>query len=447
MSGMRQLKDTIKKRAEQEQLAALGYTSNLDVVYELDTGILACLLRKYEICYEENGQAPPFLPIDEMKEFLKVLLYYCLNGLGGERDILDASLLDVFGEGRMAVGGTAAQAALVLAGAGCPSLVHLTDDSDEVCRQMDGELIFTADIGGRAVHTGQIKSRIGQEPHFIIQYKKGDEIESGTKTYRIPTSNRLILTKRGISERLPLSRDYFRFIEEHASHITSQVISGFNCILNRDVLMRRLSDVAAHMKRYREKNPAGIVYMEDAAYHDTAIRQSCMEYILPVTDIFGMNEEEMLWNAEAVGITTDLCDIDSVVCFARKFRRKYAVRRGVVIHTADYAVFVGDSREIPVAYGLYWGGLLATARAFTGRYPTLEDVEKVLQLPISEKGAEFAAAISAGAYDDVQLIPTRHIEKPRFTIGLGDSFTAGMQICFGTETNGEVSIRNNQIRV
>ena len=117
------------------------------------------------------------------------------------------------------------------------------------------------------------------------------------------------------------------------------------------------------------------------------------------------------------------------------------------MHTADYAVFVGDKGDIAIERGLYWGGLLATARASVGRYPTLEDVERVLALPISEKGAEFAAAISAGSYDDVQLIPTRYIDKPRFTIGLGDSFTAGMQICFGTETNGEVSIRDNTVRV
>ncbi len=444
---MKELQDTIKKRIERKQLTALGYTSNLDIVYELDTVIVNTLLAKHGISCGIICQEPTFQPVSSEKEFLETLVYYCLNGLGGERDISDASLLNCFGEGQKAVGGTAAQAALVLSGTGCPSLVHLTDDSDEVRGRMNTETIYTVDSLGRAVHTGQVKSRVGQEPHFIIQYKKGDEIELGDKTYVIPTSNRLILTKRGISELLPLSAKYFQYIEHHATCITSQVISGFNCILDLAVLKRRLSDTAAHISRYRAGNPAGIVYMEDAAYHDSVIRQSCMEHILPLTDIFGMNEEELADNARGMHMDTEIRDIDSVVCFARAFRRKYGVRRGIVVHTADYAVFVGDKGDMAVERGLYWGGLLATARASVGRYPTLEDVERVLALPISEKGAEFAAAISAGSYDDVQLIPTRYIDKPRFTIGLGDSFTAGMQICFGTETNGEVSIRDNTVRV
>jgi ADP-dependent phosphofructokinase/glucokinase len=32
--------------------------------------------------------------------------------------------------------------------------------------------------------------------------------------------------------------------------------------------------------------------------------------------------------------------------------------------------------------------------------------------------------------DCVTLVPTKYIDKPKYTIGLGDSFVAGVQTCF-----------------
>ena len=31
---------------------------------------------------------------------------------------------------------------------------------------------------------------------------------------------------------------------------------------------------------------------------------------------------------------------------------------------------------------------------------------------------------------DAVIVPTKYIDKPQYTIGLGDSFVAGVQICF-----------------
>jgi len=33
-------------------------------------------------------------------------------------------------------------------------------------------------------------------------------------------------------------------------------------------------------------------------------------------------------------------------------------------------------------------------------------------------------------------VPSRYMERPRYTIGLGDTFTAGVQICFWSEKAG-----------
>jgi ADP-dependent phosphofructokinase/glucokinase len=77
---------------------------------------------------------------------------------------------------------------------------------------------------------------------------------------------------------------------------------------------------------------------------------------------------------------------------------------------------------------------MAATRARTGRYGSLQDCRESLALPLSERGKTFAQAFLqlAGQNEDMALavVPSRYIEHPRYTIGLGDTFTAGVQISF-----------------
>ena len=46
-------------------------------------------------------------------------------------------------------------------------------------------------------------------------------------------------------------------------------------------------------------------------------------------------------------------------------------------------------------------------------------------------GLEALERISSSEYrDEVVLVPTKYLDKPKYTIGLGDSFVAGVQLCF-----------------
>ena len=157
-----------------------------------------------------------------------------------------------------------------------------------------------------------------------------------------------------------------------------------------------------------------------------------MDTLYPYVDIMSMNEEELQYTLEKMyQYPVDIHDVLSCVEGTEFLRREYRVRKGIVIHTKDYAMFVGDPGRIPVEKGLLYGVTLATAKAAFGGYGGEQEIREILKLPQSPDGAANVRMIADSPWRDrVRIVPTRYIDKPKYTIGLGDSFTGGMQMCF-----------------
>lgn len=342
-------------------------------------------------------------------------------------------MIEKFFSTKYGIGGTSAQAAMALAAIGCPSLIHLTDDSKEVCDILYSPHIHTVSPNGHLIHTNQVRQRFEQEIHYIIQFKKGDVIRLGNQEVVIPESNRLIITKVTVNEIVPFSKPYFDYIEKHAKNITSNVLSSFNALKDEEILQERLYDVKQHIQNYKSTNESAIVFYEDAHFHSDQIRKLCMETIYSEVDIVSMNEEELAHILKMYNFPIQIDDIISCVEGVKYLRDKFEINKGIVVHTKDYSMYVGDKLDIDIDIesGLIYGNMLATAKAMFGSYASKKQISKVLELPLSKKGLNFRKMISASNYaSETILVPTKYIDKPKYTIGLGDSFIAGVQICF-----------------
>ena len=261
------LEKHIESRNKKEQLTAMGYTSNLDLLCDFQVDKLNELLAEY-MSGEDLTKMKPAKMIRTMQELLETVVYYCINGIGGEADVEDPELVKSSFSFKNGMGGTAVQAAMALAQIGGKTLVHLTDDSKEVCELLHSSYIHVVLGNGELGFTDQVISHNPQETHFIVQFKKGDQVRLGEQVIAIPCSNRLILTKNTVNEYLPLWEPYFKWIEQNAKQVTSNVLSSFNSILEKEVLKDRLQYVKNHVEIYRRNNPDGIVYFEDAHYHN-----------------------------------------------------------------------------------------------------------------------------------------------------------------------------------
>lgn len=425
------LEHMIQDRIKNERYSAMGYTSNLDLLCDFEVECLNQLLEKHMpgAVLSEMRAAEK---IRTMQDLLETLVFYCSNGIGGEVDVENTKLVEESFHFDYGMGGTAVQAAMALNGIGCPSIVHLTDNSREVCDILNTPYVHTISQEGALVHTDRIRQTQEQEPHFIIQFKKDDKIRLGKQEIMIPCSNRLILTKITVNEFVPFSEAYFEWIERNAGKVSSNLLSSFNALLDTQVLKERLGYVKQHIEKYRKNNPEGIVFFEDAHYHDMDVKRLCLETIYSSADIVSLNEEELDYTLnDMYRFEVDTDNIISCVAGAVFIRSKFGVKKGVIIHTKDYSMYVGDPLKADIEKGLMYGNMLATAKANNGWYGTREQLKEVLELDFSARGMEHYQTVADSQYaDKVVLVPSKYIDTPRYTIGLGDSFAGGVQVCF-----------------
>ncbi len=409
---------------------AMGFSSNLDLAADFRIEILNELLA-YHMPEADLKEMKPAVLIRTMKDFLETLVYFCLHGIGGEVDIENPELVSRCFPCKRAMGGTAVQAALALDQLGAGSVVHLTDDSKEVLEQLvtpnikvplsDGTLGGAEDVQG--IHE--------QEVHVIMQFQKGCVIRLNGQEEEIPQSNRLILTKNTVNESLPLNEDYLHWVEQNARSVSSDVLSSFNCILDPELLKPCLERVKEHIDSYHKNNPDGIVYFEDAHYHDSTVRRMVIETLYPHVDIMSMNEEELEYTMKMYGHPVQIDDIFSCAECLEYLRDRFGIGRGVIVHTKDYAMFAGDAEGLEIEHGIVYGSLMATSRAAFGVYGSDQEIRSILCHPLNETGVHNMELIEKSDLKDrVVIVPTFSLDRPKYTIGLGDCFTGGMQLCF-----------------
>lgn len=425
------LGETIDERRARGIYMAMGYSSDLDLICSVDGEHLSKLIEEYLTPQEQNEITRPGI-VTDAKTLIRAIVYHCVTGLGGEIGITDPKIACDLFEHSKGMGGTGVQAAMALARLGCPSIVHLTDDSADVTRLLDNECIHTVSDEGELIRAGEKREINGREIHFIIQFRKGDIIRLAGHELSLPASNRLIVVETHINSRLPFQKSYFDWVETNAKSVSSLLVSSFNCIQSEEILNERLETIVNHICRYRENNPNGVVYAEDGFYHSKSIQKSVYERLYGLVDIAGINEEELTQALEVFcGYELDIDDFASCLEGLERMCEYLQVRKGMVLHTKDYSLYYGAESDFEIEKGLVYGNLMATAKAMHGYYGGKNELAGVMSLEFSRKGLDFLAYLdNVMPRRSALLVPTRYLNAPKYTIGLGDSFLAGMQMCF-----------------
>ena len=422
--------DKIRRCEETGRRAVLAYASNLDVLVRWNCESFNRFLAEY------LKEEPSFQEGDEIaseEDLARILSYFVIHGLGGEVDITSRKVIDVLTEYfdvEYGLGGTCAQGAAALGSMGIPVLVHITDCSKDVIRQMSG-IRIEAVKHGRAVPVETCVS--GEEAlcHFIVQFTKDDVIRVFGKEYKVRLSNRLIMGYDTVHKVLPVEEEFLAYCEKNAKDICSYDISGFNAVTDRKIMQERLERLAVHYRSVKEKNPDCRIYFESAHFINNEIREYTYQTLAEVIDIMGMNEEELVDLTRTRGYAVDKDSLDSILKGLEELIKVYPVH-GFVVHSKDYALYFGkDMPGTDIEQGLTLGNLVSGTRARTGRYGSVSDCRETLNLELSGTGLAFAKELEGYHLPyKVVLVPSRYMEKPATTIGLGDSFVAGMQICF-----------------
>ena len=408
----------------------IAFTSNYDAIATCDEYNFNRLLDRYlkdEPSYAEEES------VDSMEDFARIVSYFAINGLGGEVDITSAEVVEglkEYFEMSYALGGTCAQSTGALSAMGVPVLSHFTDQSKEVLESIDYKDAESVKDGKLVLLKDCVS---GEAPliHFIMQYNKGDVLRINGREVVIPLSNRLIMQYDKVHKYMPVREDFLNYVEEHAENVYSYSVSGFNAILDMEIMKERANQLKEHFEKLKAKNSNVVIYFESAHYISTKIRDYLYETLADHMDILGMNEEELVHLTKKMEHPIDKDDIDSIIVGLDYVLETYPAK-GIVMHSKDYSLYYGREIEgVDIEMGLTLGNLLSGTKARVGHYGTPEDCKVNLELGLSPVGVEFAERLEhMDTKHKAVLVPSRYMEKPNFTIGLGDTFVAGVQMCF-----------------
>lgn len=310
---------------------------------------------------------------------------------------------------RVQVGGTGPQAAWALDVLGAPSVMALESRSRaQLCVLAPGILICS---DGRMVPAGELRADEGAVAvrNQILEFPAGN----GTAGSAAGRAHRIIVRFMPIA--LERDEDFMAMQERLGADAGAGVLSGLNGLAvsdgtSRDWVRRLLGAWREYGPRLRHvelgdtTRPSELkTIMADLRGFDCSLGMSLSELM----SFWGGTSDVAAKALELAGVFQSPC---------------------VVVHADRWSLAVHRVDPVTIVRRLMTGNLLASARAATG-------APRAAVVPAN--GAIYSQEIpGSGPLGEgwrVDCVPAPFVAQPRSTIGLGDTFTAGLLLAAGLE--------------
>ena len=381
---------------------AFGFTNTTDYEMKWDSSYLESLACHYQLTL---NHIIDHKRIGTMQELLGSIFFHFSQGTGCGMYVESQKLIDQVlsgGQSRVTLGGTAVRAALALNRLGCPSLVHLVSQNEDTLRLLPPQINWVCSQKG-----------VTHYPHMAIQFPEGAQLKVAGRTLEAPRSNRVIYTSDLDNACLRITPKFFVL----ARDCKVMVISSFDIVQDRTILIRRLSTV----RRLIDQHPIGWVFYEDAHFTHPGFPPLIWKVLLPAIHMYSMNEEEFFGYA---GKILNLLSPEEVLQGLELVMKKIPVPC-LIVHTRYWALAYGTLAETARA-GLDAGITVAATRYKLGDDWTARDLQQTRLTPLQPEAIAFARRITASNAQPLVVYPCYDIRADHVTtVGLGDSFVGG----------------------
>ncbi|VVB72678.1 ADP-dependent glucokinase [uncultured archaeon] len=392
-----------------------AYPVNLDAVFNVGEELS-------NITRESGAYLPEIF--GSMDDLIAALVFCMQEGIGSELLIDSPGLagqIEAKFSWRHFLGGNAGIMANVLAKMGAQVILNAPALSHRMAGMIDPRVLLP--VSGIPMPPLQAAGE-REMVHFVFQFKAGDFIIARGMKITAPKDNRLIATYDPVNTRLESGADFDEFCQNTISEFHGALLSGFHLAPSanyREIFSQKIGQI----KSWKEKNPDIFIHAEMGSFQKPEI----MNYLLPrlPVDSLGMNEDEL---AATVGQLNGWRDCMQA---ARGLQARLGLPR-VAIHTRDYILSVTKIGLIDPEdelRALRRGADYAAALAATGSAwgPPPAGVRPEGQEAIDQFCQDSATPFDRGAFKEsegtvLSLMSSLQTEKPKFTVGLGDTATA-----------------------
>ncbi len=313
---------------------------------------------------------------------------------------------------RTALGGTPAHAARLLTLLGAPALLALEHRGPEQLALLAPDMLLAE--GNRAMRAGDVVARGADRLRvYVFEFTAGQSFAGVTP----PRSSRIIVRFHDLAleHDAAFERLSPRLIGAEPG-FGAGIVSGFNALGAGPALDLGL----AYARRLAQSWAAagiGVIHLEMAGYETPQCRDTALNRLAGAVTSIGMSLSEFQ-------------TIDPVAPGLAEGMRRLGERLGadrVCVHADDWAMSATRRDPAQEREALMMGCLLAGARAANGALivPQALPAEAQFERPPAEETQNGWHIVSC---------PSPHLERPRTTLGLGDTFMAGCLLVLGQET-------------
>nr|5K27_A Chain A, ancMT [synthetic construct]5K27_B Chain B, ancMT [synthetic construct] len=323
--------------------------------------------------------------------------------------------------------------------------------SKKQAEMFNNDLLYPIVENGKLVLKKPIEAYKDNDPikiNRIFEFKEGIKFKLGDEKIIAPQANRFIVASRPENlARIEIKEDLKKYLPEIGEMVDCAILSGYQGIKEKysdgktaEYYFKRAKEDIKLLKKKDIK-----VHLEFASIQNIKIRKKVVDYILPNVDSVGMDETEIANILNILGyeelsekILKD-SKIEDVIEGAKILLDKFNLEV-VQVHTIYYILFI-SKKDNPLSKEelkktLEFATILAATKAKLGDIKNIEDLKVGLKVPHNKYGEllkEIVEKLKKKKKKEdykIVLIPSRFVENPKSTVGLGDTISTGAFVSY-----------------
>jgi len=386
-----------------------AFTANVDKVVRLSSEHEEILSRVLLL-----EDLPERRSIRSLEELLRALASHVIRGKGAEWLIENRSVCEdierIFRFSER-LGGNAAHVANILSVFDFEVLLNIPRPTPKQVSFFH-ENVRCFDSDGKLRHPTEIVEEGEDIVHYIFEFIEGSTLRIGGGSFRVPQTGRFIASYDVPSPLCYLQNSFVKFSPEYARRASGAFLSGFH-------LLRTDEGFESFISLLNSWGSGLKIHLELGDFESEEVLRRVIQEIVPLVSSLGMNELELQRVSSLLSVPCGEGPASLVSAAENLFR---ALEVPIVVHHPLFSFSLGD--EISTN-ALALGTLIAAMKASLG------DVEKehiesfILSSEFHPLGLKAVKRIEKRVS---AAFPAIHVKNFRSSVGLGDSFSAGLLI-------------------